>query len=44
MNKQEQKTHLNILSKIKQTTTIFLQILSYLQSGTKIPETTIRKC
>ena len=27
----------------KQTTTIFLQILSYMKSGTKIPETTITK-
>ena len=32
---------LNILSKIKPITTIFLQILSYIQSRTK---TTIRKC
>ena len=35
---------LNILSKIKQTTTIFLQVLPYLKSGTKIPDTNIRKC
>ena len=42
--KKNEKHSLNILSKIKQTTTIFFQILPYIQSGTKTPEATIRKC
>ena len=38
------KHSFNILSKIKQTTTSFLQISPFIQPGTKTPETTIRKC
>ena len=40
---KNKKHNLNILPKIKQTTTIFLKILPHLFSKTETPETTIRK-
>ena len=36
------KHSINILPKIKQTTAIFLKLLSHIQSTTETPETTIR--
>ena len=42
-DKYKKKYSPNILPKIKQTTTILLKILPYLQSTTETPETTIRK-
>ena len=37
-------TSLTFFQRLNKQPPFFLQILSYLQSGTKIPETTIRKC
>ena len=39
---RKKKRSFNIFSKVKQTTTIFLYILPYIQSGTETPKTTSR--